>query len=330
MLRMQPFNCLYPKTVEETARLLFKHKNNVRICAGGTDILPNIKHELLNPEYLVSLSRLKELSYITSDKDSLVIGAMTSLENISNSNTVLAHAPSLADATKHIASPQIRQMGTIGGNICLDTRCLYLNQTYFWREALGFCIKKDGTACHVTKTGKRCVAAASNDAATCLLSLDAQLEILSHEGKRQISLKDFYVAEGKKNNCLNSNDLLLAVRLPKRSLASPKRIEGFAKLRHRESIDFPMLSVSVSFDLDQNKLISKARVTINALVAKPKMLATDWLLGRTLNQETIAELAQYAKSKCSPMSNICDDPNWRKNMIPVYINKAVSKALEMV
>ena len=219
-------------------------------------------------------------------------------------------------------------MGTLGGNLCLDTRCLYYNQTHFWREALGFCLKKEGTTCHVTQTGKKCVAAASNDTATVLLCLDASVDILNQDGMRQVMLKDFYLGDGIKNNILKPNDLLVAIHVPKRTTSPVKRLEGFAKLRHRQSIDFPMLSIGVRFDIDTDEKISNAKVTINALFARPKTIQTDWLIGQSLTPDTIKQLGQYAKDRCTPLTNICDDPSWRKEMIAVYIQKACEKALE--
>lgn len=323
MLRMRPFQTEYPTSVSQALSLLDALGSNAKICAGGTDLLPNLKHELLSPKFIISLSRIPELHGIRLENNELIMGAMTSLDEISKNKLVKKHAPSLADAALHVAGPQLRRMGTLGGNLCLDTRCLYFNQSYFWREALGFCLKKDGTTCHVTKTGKRCVAASSNDTATILLCLDAHVEIQTSDALKQVPLNDFYIANGEKNTILNSGDLLVAIRF---SLNS-KRLEGFSKLRHRESIDFPMLSIGVRFDVDDKLQIQKARVTINALAAKPKCLQTDWLVGRTLNTDTVDELAEYAHARCTPLTNICDDPGWRKAMVPVYIKRACSKAL---
>ncbi len=325
---MQPFHSEYPKTIEEATALLSQHGASAKICAGGTDLLPNLKHELLTPQFVISLSRVASLRGILVSENTISIGAMTTLEQIVKDKDIQRFAPSLCDAASHVAGPQLKSMGTLGGNLCLDTRCLYYNQTYFWREALGFCLKKDGTTCHVTQTGKKCVAAASNDTATILLCLDASVDILNQDGIRQIKLKDFYLGDGIKNNILKPNDLLVTVHVPKRTTSPLKRLEGFAKLRHRESIDFPMLSIGVRFDIDAQEKIAFSLVTINALFARPKTIQTDWLIGQPLTSSTIAQLGQYAKDRCTPLTNICDDPTWRKEMIAVHIKKACEKALE--
>lgn len=327
MLRMQPFLTEFPTSPEEVVSLLDRHGADAKLCAGGTDLLPNVKHELVSPKVVISLARVPSLAGIGENEAELLVGAMTSLDEIAHSPLIKAHAPSLADAAFHVAGPQLRRMGTLGGNLCLDTRCLYYNQTYFWREALGFCLKKDGTTCHVTQTGKRCVAAASNDTATVLLCLDASVEIQNTEGKKSILLKDFYRADGEKNTLLEPGDLLTAVRIPKRSLVPLKRLEGFAKLRHREAIDFPMLSVGVRFDVSSDMRIAYASVTLNALAAKPKSLQCDWLMGKTLDATAVDELARYAHDRTTPLTNICDDPMWRKAMVSVYIRRACAKAL---
>lgn len=328
MLRLCPFELLFPKDVAEATALLSLYGETAKICAGGTDLLPNMKHELHEPQFVVHLGAVSELRGMSEGVmpakagiQELVIGAMTTLDEVANSPLVKAYAPSLAAAACHVAGPQLRNMGTIGGNLCLDTRCLYYNQSYFWREAVGFCLKKCGDACHVTKTGKRCVAASSNDTATALLCLDARLELISERGMRMVPIEEFYVANGEKNNILAADEILSRVIISKPPL---HRREGFSKLRHREAVDFPMLSVAVRFDLDDSDFIQDARLTVNALAAKPKQLDVRWMLGRKLDERLVLEAGEFAKVRCIPLTNICDDPKWRKDMVAVYVKKACS------
>jgi len=326
---MQPFGIEFPTSVEEAALLLQTHGASAKLCAGGTDLLPNLKHELLSPAKVIHLSRLKALKGIEDGPAALVIGAMTSLDDIANSELVKKLAPGLSQAAAHVAGPQLRRMGTLGGNLCLDTRCLYYNQSYFWREALGFCLKKDGDDCHVTKTGKRCVAAASNDCATMLIALDANVDILGPSGTRNIALADFYVANGEKNNVLDPAEILVRVHVPKMQDQSLRTLQGFSKLRHRESIDFPILSIGVRVDVDKEKRIFDARLVVNALAAKPKVIQTDFIKGRVFDEAAFIELGAYASARCTPLSNICDDPTWRKEMIAVYVRRACEAADEL-
>jgi len=322
MLRLDPFRLETPSTVAEAVALLHAH-GNAKILAGGTDVLPNMKHGLHEPDVVVSIGRIAALRGIQVRDGALEIGALTSLHTMETNDLVTKHAPGLARAASLVAGPQLRRMGTLGGNICLDTRCLYYNQTYFWREALGFCLKKDGTVCHVVAGGKKCVAAASNDTATMLLCLDASVELQSPRGVRTLRLEEFFVADGIKNNLLAPDELLVKVRVP---LAPPRRLEGYEKLRHRASIDFPLLSVGVRFDLDATGGIQEARLVVSALGARPNRVNVDAYKGRALDDKTIEEIASLAHSKCTPLTNIADDPEWRKDMVPVFVKRACRRA----
>lgn len=325
MLRMDPFAVETPASVDEALALLQLHGDKAKVVAGGTDVVPNIKHGLHEPEVIVHIGRLKELQGVKDAGDHLEIGALTTLHDLSLDPLVRGFAPGLARAASLVAGPQLRRMGTLGGNIALDTRCLFYNQTHFWREALGFCLKKDGTVCHVIAGGKKCVAAASNDTATMLLCLDASVEVQGRAGVRVMALDDFYVPNGVKNTILDTSDLLLRVRVKK---ADPgvRRLEGYAKLRHRNAIDFPLLSVGVRFDVDDNGVVRAARAVVSALQAKPHKLTCDALLGRVLDGGCVEELAQQAFKKCAPVKNIADDPAWRRDMVPVMVRRACDEA----
>jgi 4-hydroxybenzoyl-CoA reductase subunit beta len=237
---------------------------------------------------------------------------------------VAAHAPSLARAASEVAGPQLRRMGTLGGNLCLETRCLYYNQTYFWREALGFCLKKDGTVCHVVAGGQKCVAASSNDAAAALMALEASIEVVSAAGRRTLSIDDFYVSDGIKNTVLGDGDLVVAVRVPK-APAGVARREGFAKLRHRQAIDFPLLSVALRVDV-AGGLVERARLVVNALQAKPHHVKLDFAAGVAPDGALLDCVAREAHKRCTPTTSIADDPAWRKEMVPVYVRRAWAEA----
>jgi 4-hydroxybenzoyl-CoA reductase subunit beta len=326
MLRMDPFTVEHPSSADDVVTLLTRHGDKAKLCAGGTDVVPNLKHGLHEPDVLIHLGRVQGLRGIEERDDELVLGAMTTLHDVATHEAVRRWTPSFAQAAAHVAGPQLRRMGTLGGNLCLDTRCLYYNQTYFWREAMGFCLKKDGELCHVVTSGKKCVAAASNDTATALLALDATVEIQSADGTRDVKLAEFYVAEGRHNTILGPGELLVRVRVPKRS-AAHRRVEGFAKLRHRESIDYPLLSVGVCFDVDEDDVVTRAAVVVNAIAARPKVVNTKALLGKTLDDALVDELCAIAHKKVTPLTNISDDPAWRKDMVPVYVRRACDAAL---
>ncbi len=326
MLRMDPFQTELPGSVDDAVAALAAHVSAgraVKVVAGGTDAVPNIKHGLHEPDVVVHLGRISELRGVSSSAAGLRIGALTTLHDVSLHADVLASSPALARAASLVAGPQLRRMGTIGGNLALDTRCLFYNQTHFWRESLGFCLKKDGSVCHVIAGGKKCVAAASNDTATILLCLDASVTLQSPRGRRDVALADFYVADGIKNTILEADELIVSVQVP---VSPPRRLQGYAKLRHRNAIDYPLLSVGVVVDVDDNNVAVAARVVVSALQARPHKLPLDALIGRPFDTSFIEEVAKVGFAKCAPVKNIADDPAWRREMVPVMIKRAFEDA----
>jgi 4-hydroxybenzoyl-CoA reductase subunit beta len=215
-------------------------------------------------------------------------------------------------------------MGTLGGNICLDTRCRYYNQTYFWRKALGFCLKKDGTACHVVKGGAKCVAAASNDSAPALIALDAELSLLGTSGERRVRAVDFYTADGIRNTVLEPGEIVVRAAIP----VVPGRRSAFEKLRKRGAIDFPLLSVAARLDRDAEGRIQAADVVVSALGARPRRVRAAAKIGVASPPEGLAEaLSAAAYAECKPLSNLDEETAWRREMVPVLVKKAVTRAL---
>ena len=212
--------------------------------AGGTDVVPNLKHRLLDVELLVSLSRLSGPEWRGSrlEGEFLRLGALTSLSQAAADPLLRRHYPALATAYGLIASPQIRNMGTVGGNLCLDTRCTYYNQTPFWRQALGYCLKREGTVCHVVPGGTRCVAASSSDGVTMLIALGAEARVARTGEERWTPVEDLFLGEGRRQLKLGADELVVEVRLPR---PRPGQTAAYQKLRPRAAIDFPVLSVAV-------------------------------------------------------------------------------------
>jgi 4-hydroxybenzoyl-CoA reductase subunit beta len=215
-------------------------------------------------------------------------------------------------------------MGTVGGNLCLDTRCTYYNQTAFWREALGYCLKKDGQVCHVVPAGKRCVAAHSSDVAPMLTALGGEVEIAGAAGTRWVSVEDFFVADGIHNNVLKRDELVTRVRVPAgaRGLAT-----GYQKLRPRAAIDFPMLSVAFAARLAHGRC-EGARLVVSAIAAKPRVITGVEALvrGRPLDDATAQALGETAYKQCHPLINVPYDQDYRREMVPVFVKRAVREA----
>ena len=321
MLRLHSYQYHRPRTLDDAVELLSRHGESAMLIAGGTDVMPNMKHRLFTPDHLIGLSALPELRGIRVEGSELVIGAGETLTDISLNPLVQQHARALAQAAGSVAGPQLRNMGTIGGNLCLDTRCTYYNQSYFWRNALGFCLKKDGTVCHVTKVGKKCVAAHSADTPPVLMTLNAVVDLVSPGGTRSLPVQDFFIADGIWNSVRRRDEIVTRVRFP---LPVDSVVTSFTKVRQRNSIDFPLLNIAVAADLDGDA-IRDLRIVVSALGSRPRAVTglDKVAIGRTLTAETIDAAAERAFQQCHPLENIIVDPDWRREMVRVYVKRAL-------
>jgi len=330
MLRLPRFRLHRPGTVAEAVTLLAEAGDRAVVLAGGTDLLPNMKHELVTPEVVVALADVAGLTGITREPDgSLAIGAMTPLAAVAASAEVRQSAPALAQAASVVAGPQLRRMGTIGGNVLLDTRCQWFNQTYFWRSAVGFCLKKDGTVCHVVKGGSNCVAAASNDTAPALMTLDAVLNIAGPGGTRRTQIDAFWTADGRRNHRLAPGEILTGIRIPPQR---PGHRGAYGKLRDRGAIDYPLLGVAVRLDVGPSATVVAADVVVTVLAAAPRRItaAGDLLAGGGLQNggcaARFADVAEAAFRQCHPLDNVPGDAGYRREMVRVYVRRTLEAA----
>src|SRR5690606_24356454 len=310
MLRLHSYAYDRPTSLEEALRIIAANPGAAMPIAGGTDLMPNMKHQLFTPKRLVALRQIPELHGIRVANGELVIGAAETLTAISRHPLVLEHAPSRARAAGLVAGPQLRNMGTIGGNLCLDTRCTYYNQTYFWREALGFCLKKDGEVCHVTRVGKKCVAAHSADTPPVLMTLGAIADLAGPEGERSVVVEEFFVADGVRNTVRRPGELVTRIRIP---LRDPPLRASYQKLRQRNSIDFPLLTVAAAAEMeDGGDVVRTLRVVVSALGARPRTLAglERIAAGQRLTREVMDAVAERAFQQCHPLANIIVDTEW--------------------
>ena len=325
MLTLPPFEWSEPTSLDQALGLLSEKPGEALVVAGGTDAVPNLKHRLHEPRRVVHIGRLRELAFIEVRDDGLHLGPLVTLSQLERHPAVRRDAPSLAKAAGLVAGPQLRAMGTVGGNLCLDTRCTYYNQTYAWREALGFCLKKDGVHCHVVPQGRRCVAAHSSDVAPTLISLAAEVEVASRRGRRTVKVEEFFVADGVHNNVLRPDELVVRITVPARSLGLAV---GYQKLRPRGAIDFPMLSVAFAARL-AGGACETAMLVVSALAAKPKVVGglEPLVCGKPLDGGAIETIAQAAYRQCRPQINVPYDDDYRHEMVPVFVRRAVREAL---
>ena len=325
MLTLPRFEWAQPATVEEALGLLSDRPGETLLIAGGTDAVPNLKHRLHEPRRVVHIGRVRELHFVRDESDGLHLGPLVTLTELSRHPAVQRDFPSLARAAALVAGPQLRNMGTVGGNLCLDTRCTYYNQTYFWREALGFCLKKDGVHCHVVPQGRRCVAAHSSDVAPVLIALEAEVEIAGCGNRRALPVEEFFVADGVHNNVLKPGEMVTRLFVPARARGLRA---GYQKLRPRAAIDFPMLSVAFVARV-HGRVCDAARLVVSALAAKPKVVGgLDALLrGKTMDDAAIEAVAQAAYKQCRPQTSVPYDQDYRHEMVPVFVRRAIREAL---
>lgn len=324
MLRLPPYRYHRPRRVEDAVSLMGEHIGDAMYIAGGTDLVPNMKHRLFEPGHLIALKGIADLRGIREQDGALRIGAAETLTAVASDARVRQYFPALARAAAHVAGPQLRNAGTIGGNVCLDTRCTYYNQTAFWRQALGYCLKKDGEVCHVTKVGRKCVAAHSADTPPVLMTLDAVAVLEGTEGRREVPVRDFFVADGIANSRRAPDEILTELLIP---LEAASRRQGYAKLRQRRSIDFPLLTVAVAADCDPDGAVRTIEGVVTGLGSRPRVLSgwADAAVGRILDAEVIEELAARAHRQCHPLENIIVDPEWRRAMVPVYVRRVLEE-----
>jgi 4-hydroxybenzoyl-CoA reductase subunit beta len=326
MLRLPAFRVVQPATIADAVAALAEP--GARIVAGGTDLLPNLKHRLEAPAVLVDIGRLP-LRSIARDGDVLRIGAGVVLADLAEHPLVRAHAPSLARAAGLVAGPTIRNLGTLGGNLNLDTRCRYVNQTPLWRDTIGGCLKSHGDRCHVVPGGQTCIAALSSDCTPALIALDARVALRGPAGPRTVSLADYYRADGVAHTTRAPGELLTAVEVP---LAPGPRRETYVKWTVRKSIDFPLISIALRFDLAADSIdapITAVRVVVGALGATARVVRkADSVVGLPLAAHaTASALVAAVTAQCRPLPNLPYDADYRRAVLPVHLRRGIASLI---
>lgn len=331
MLRLPEFNYFQPRSLKQATKALTDLGSDVMLVAGGTDVYPKMKRGQFTPHNLISLRALGELKGIRQNKDGLWIGAGESLTAVSNHRLIAKHLPALAHAAESVSTPQLRNMGTIGGNVLVDTRCNYYDQTFFWRQAVGFCMKKDGDICLVAPGSAKCLAIASSDTAPVLVSLGAEAIVVNQQGERRVKLEDLYRDDGIEYSAKAKDEVLKALFIPRESLA---RRNTYLKLRRRGSFDFPILGVAATMETDDRGECHHASLVLTAVASAPKMIteASALLQGKKITVELIDAVAEAAAKVAHPLDNADLDYWYRKKMAKVYTQRALASVagLELV
>ncbi|MGE3274877.1 MAG: xanthine dehydrogenase family protein subunit M [Vicinamibacterales bacterium] len=319
MMRLPAFRYVAPATVTEAAKWLADAPDETMIVAGGTDLLPNMKRRQQVPKTVVSLRGIDGLRAVTNGSG-YRIGAGVTLTSIVRDERLRAAVPGLWQAVAQIATPHLRNMGTIGGNICLDTRCTYYDQSYEWRKAIDFCMKKDGETCWVATSSPKCLAVSSTDSAPMLQALGARVRLVSSTGEREVALEDLFQNDGIHYLTRRREEILTDVIVPDQAGWR----STYWKLRRRGSFDFPVASVGAAVAMDGD-LVRESRIVAGAVASRPMASpkAAAVLAGQRLTDEVIAAAADAAYEVAKPMDNTDFELVWRKKMVKALVTYAL-------
>src|ERR1700737_4909451 len=321
MMRLPLFAFRAPRTLDEAARILHGEGPSAMPLAGGTDLLPNMKRRQQVPRMLLSLRNIDTLHAIHFGDSGARLGTCLTLSDIGSDPRFRNGATALSQAASQVATPQIRNMATLGGNLCLDTRCNYYDQTYEWRKSINFCMKKDGVTCWVAPSSPKCMAVSSTDTAPALMALGARVRLVSPSSEREISLAELYNNDGMNYLRRKPDEILAEVLLD--SLHGWR--STYWKLRRRGSFDFPVLSVAAAARLSSNGVVEEARLVVGSVASSPLVAgdAAKSLVGRSLDHDAVAEAAALAARIAKPLDNTDFDMTWRKKVTSEFVTYAL-------
>ena len=309
---LAPFELHRPESLDDALRLAAELRGSFDWIGGGTDLLQNYKNRLRAKPHLVALDRLPELRGIRGDR----IGAMERLADVAVHPIVVERWPGLAEAVTHVASPLVRNSATIGGNLLVETRCFYFNQTFFWRTTKGSCMKAESDVCLVLPQKEICYAAYSGDLAPVLGVLDASIQLAGPDGRREIPLRDFYAGDGIQRNVLAPGEILVSIRLPEE--AATLRT-GYRKLRARDTLDYPEMGVAAAMRLTSGDRVEVLRAATTAVDTVPHFVDfSAQYRGRPI-QDVAAAVADEMMERAKPKKNTSMPVGYRKKMVRVFL-----------
>ena len=320
MMRLPPFTYVPAVSVADAAKLMGEHGSEAMLVAGGTDLYPNMKRRQFEPKVLVGVRGIRDLDGVRVTAGGTIIGAGTTLTRVASHRDIARDFPALATAAGLVSSPQLRNMGTIGGNVCVDTRCNYYNQSFAWRKAIGFCMKKDGEICLVAPGSPRCWAVSSSDTAPVAWSLGAKVRLAGPAGERVIPAAALYRDDGIQYLAKQPNEVLTELILP----PAEGRRSAYLKLRRRGSFDFPVLGVAVAARVEGDA-VREARIVLGAVASTPREAdrAAAALAGERLTPELITRVADLAAGPSKPLDNTDFTHPYRKKVTRVFVARAL-------
>jgi len=320
-MRLPKFEYRTPQTIAEAVKIMADVGPTAQFVAGGTDLYPNMKRRQQTPQTVISVMRLNELNQISGDgSHGLRIGASVILTDVCENEIINRDYPVVARAARTISTPLLRNMGTIGGNLLLDTRCNYYDQNFEWRKGINFCLKKDGDICWVAPGSSKCWAVQSSDLVPVMVAIGAKLRFASTLGERVIDAAGLYNDDGIDYLHKRPDELLVSIELP----PTNGWRASYQKLRRRGAFDFPVLGVA-AYIKDEGGVVSDARVVLGGIAPSPVEIkeAGSTLIGKTLNDEQIQIVAEAAYVKARPLDNTDFVYQWRKQMARQYTLRAL-------
>jgi 4-hydroxybenzoyl-CoA reductase subunit beta len=322
---LPPFRLHRPRSVEEALLIAGDCGSDFDFLAGGTDLVPNYKNRLNPRGNVIALSRAAELSapFRRLDGGGYAVGAMARLMDLETDPDLGRRLPGLAEAISQVATPLVRRSGTIGGNLLVETRCFYFNQSHDWRASKGFCMKADGDVCLVVPQKDVCYAVYSGDTAPVLMALGASVVLAGFEGRREVALADFYRPDGIRKNVLAKGEILTELRIPAEAALARS---GYMKLRLRDSFDFPEMGVAAALWTERGR-IADLRVVVTAVSMTPVLFpeVTEPLRGEALTAEVIDRAAAEVMSRTTPVKNVFFPPAYRKRMVGVFTRRLLGR-----
>ncbi len=306
MTLLPEFQLARPRDVGEAIAARHEHAGS-RFIAGGTDLLVQLRHGIDRPDVLIDLSAIEELGKITSGPGGVRIGAGVNIAALARDTTMAANYRAVTEAAEMIAAPGHRAMGTVGGNLCLDTRCIFYNQSEWWRRANGYCLKHRGDVCHVAPQGQHCHAAFAGDLAPALLALAAEVEIAGTKGRRRMPLGDLYVEDGRAHLTLSEDELVVAAHLPPDPPSST-----YSKVRMRGAIDYPLAGVAVALGINEG-IVKSLRIGLTGTNSRPFVLSgTDAMVGRPIDEAALQAIERLVQKQVQPMRTTNASAHYRR------------------
>ncbi len=320
-MRLPKFEYRRPNSIQEVCSILLDQPS-AKVLAGGTDLLVNMKHRVEAPSTIVSLTALPDLSYVRKENGSLRIGALTPLKKVYSDPYVAERLPALAAAASSVGSYHHQTMGTIGGNLCQQTRCKYFNQSRWWRSSRPLCFKAGGEICHVAKKEEVCCSTYCGDVAPALMVLDAEVVVSGKEGSRLIPLESIYTGDGKRPLSLGPGEILTEIVIPERAT---ERFSSYTKFANRQSIDFPIVGAAFS----TSKTNGESRVALTAVDRRPVRARAleDFMKGRQLGEEVIEAVDGLVAKEARLMMSSTDSLSFKRKLMGLLVKGAIRQAM---